>query len=666
MPTRPITFVCSAAVTTLLASACLERELKPITPCLVSGVSTQVRVQNIDKVDLLFMVDNSHSMDGEQRSLRDQLPKVVNVLTSGTRPGSAKRSTPVRDLHVGVVSSDMGVPGVNFGKCRADGGDDGKLQNTPRGPGCDASYPSFLSYNGNERAGTLTDANKFANDVGCIATLGTEGCGFEQQLEAPLKALWPSVYMDRAGNVVMPNPYRFLATKPENALGRGDIDPMLGGNRGFLRNDPVKGLSLIAIVVVTDEEDCSVRSADHLWPTELLPADSPYKSEVDINLRCFNHPDLSYSLDRYYNGFRALRPGNEELVVFAAIVGVPEDTVNKQALAGVDFKDDKSRDAFYDRILADPRMQQVVDPATMPGMGKGNLRPSCAYPVPTPEGISTAYPPVRIVQLAKRFGENGIVQSICQEDFGPAMDAILNVITGKIDEVCFPRPLVRQRDGTVSCNVVWELPKDPLPGSNAPTDCDQESFLAPADPGRKAVNSQGGKNCKVVQLPVTNLTPTWTPAGDGWYYDDYSEERSDICDLSKPQRVAFTPAAKPPSGVTVKLECLNETQTYANTRVDLHPAFKQPEIGSACGEDVINATTHGDAACVLTKLDGTPDPGMFCHPNLNVCVQGCTSDRDCPPAWVCDSRAETLAIQGLRSAYCVNPTCAVDNTSRVN
>ena len=53
------------------------------------------------------------------------------------------------DLHVGVVSSDMGVPGVNFGTgsgCSADGGDDGVLLHSPHGATCSASYPAFLSY----------------------------------------------------------------------------------------------------------------------------------------------------------------------------------------------------------------------------------------------------------------------------------------------------------------------------------------------------------------------------------------------------------------------------------------------------------------------------------------------------------------------------------------
>ena len=45
---------------------------------------------------------------------------------------------------------------------------------------------------------------------------------------------------------------------------------------------------------------------------------------------------------------------------------------------------------------------------------------------------SRAYPPTRIVEVAKGFGENGLVQSICQDDLGPAVDAIADLITRRL------------------------------------------------------------------------------------------------------------------------------------------------------------------------------------------------------------------------------------------
>jgi hypothetical protein len=634
------------ALALLMLSACLDRELKPLNPCLVTARTQRVQVKSVTKVDMLFMVDNSNSMAGEQASLRAQFPRLIRMLTSGERsPGDPDTFPPIEDLHVGVVSSDMGIPGVEFGACHADGGDDGRLQHTPRGAGCAPSYPSFLSFD--DRA--MSDRAAFANDVGCIAALGTGGCGFEQQLEAPLKALWPSVLTDSSGNVVQPNPIRFLATTPQGQLGRGDRD-----NLGFLRNDPALGLSLIAIVVVTDEEDCSVKSTEHLWPTALLPDDSPYKPEVDINLRCFDHPELSYALDRYYNGFRALRPGNEELVTFAAIVGVPTDTVDSAALARVDLSDQASRDRFYDGILVDPRMQEQIDPSTHPGSGSGNLRPSCVRQVAGESEPSTAFPPRRIVELARRFGQNGIVQSICQDDFGPAMDAIIQMLWSDLPAPCLPHPLVRRSDGLVDCKLLWELPKVALPGSGAPARCEQESFLSPAT--STTIGSAGGALCELRQLPVTEHDPDAAPSGEGWFYDDYSRELQRVCSKFQPRRIAFTAQARPPLGVKVKLECLDETQHITDTRSAMSAAGPQPEIGSACGE-VDPKQAHGDAACLVTLADGTLDAALFCHPEREVCVRRCASDADCPPAWVCDARPETLAIPNLPSAYCVNPTC---------
>jgi hypothetical protein len=213
----------------ILVSGCLDRELKPLNPCLVSGVSRKVSIKNIDKIDLLFMVDNSNSMADEQQSLKEQFPKLINVLTTGERaPGDPDPFPAVTDLHVGVVSSDMGTTGFDIQpSCHANGGDDGRLQFLGRpggGTGCETmTFPPFLAFTASPRTEpstgqpTVTNTDTFATHVGCIATLGTGGCGFEQQLESPFKALWPSLYKDpRTGSVVTPNP-------PEGDEGRGKL-----------------------------------------------------------------------------------------------------------------------------------------------------------------------------------------------------------------------------------------------------------------------------------------------------------------------------------------------------------------------------------------------------------------------------------------------------------
>jgi hypothetical protein len=298
-------------------------------------------------------------------------------------------------------------------------------------------------------------------------------------------------------------------------------------------------------------------------------------------------------------------------------------------------------------------MQEVVDLTSNPGSGNGELTPSCVRPAIGESEPAVAYPPRRIVELAKAFGQNGIVQSICQDDFGPAMTAIINVIVGNIVRSCLPRALVRQQDGTVECNVVWELPPTAAVGSATPTQCAERSFLGPVDEGRATMNDRGGHNCKVLQLPVSAAIE---PVGDGWFYDDFSEELKRLCGANEPQRVAFTQGARPSNGVMVKLECLNETPHLEEVRQDVAAFAEVATIGSACGGEIGTAALSGDAACAVQLLDGTIDSALFCHPELNVCMRGCASWRDCPAAWVCDDRVQSLAATGGR-AYCVNPVC---------
>jgi hypothetical protein len=91
--------------------------------------------------------------------------------------------------------------------------------------------------------------------------------------------------------------------------------------------------SLLVIALLSDEDDCSVRSTEALQPTPALPEDSPYRKQ-DISLRCFLNPQLEYDVtDRYLKGLRALRPGREDQVMFTAIVGVPADLVDRSAIA---------------------------------------------------------------------------------------------------------------------------------------------------------------------------------------------------------------------------------------------------------------------------------------------------------------------------------------------
>ncbi|MEM1417276.1 MAG: hypothetical protein AAGH15_20430 [Myxococcota bacterium] len=333
------------------------------------------------ELDLLFVIDNSNSMEQEQASLVNEVPRLVRAFAEGriTDPATGavvSTFTPATSIHVGVINTDMGAGGNVVPTCtNSSFGDDGLLLtegNVMSGArSCEASYPSFQVFDGSA-PDLLDETARVANDVACMAEVGTDGCGFEQQLDAALKSITPAS-----------SPLTFQ----EGTRGNGDT------NAGFLRPG-----ATLAIVMVTDEDDCSVLEPDLYNP-------SSTRFSGDLNLRCFNHPEAVHPVSRFIDGLVAGRDARR--LVFAPIVGVP---VRLAPAAGVA--------PDYAGILADPDMIERVD-ATSPN----RLETSCNVP-----GRGLAFPPRRIVQTAEGLDGRGAyvtVQSICQSDFGPALDAVV-------------------------------------------------------------------------------------------------------------------------------------------------------------------------------------------------------------------------------------------------
>jgi hypothetical protein len=342
----------------------------------------------MDQLDLLFMVDNSNSMSEEQTSLTAELPRLVRALASGDSDGDGTPDfAPIASLHVGVVTSDMGVggfmvPTCNTGTFGALLGDDGVLLTRGRTsiPGCMATYPAVFSF----MSGDSADA--FASEVACVVTAGTGGCGFEQQLDAVLKALSPSV--PQAWTV----PGYVSPVFVDGTSGHAD-----GANAGFVRAG-----SILATVIVTDEEDCSA-----LDPRLFDPMSPMYSA--DLNLRCFTYPDATHPVSRFVDGLSALRRDPGRLVV-SVIAGVPVGLSGDTA-------------AEYDVILADPDMIERLD-TSMPGLNR--LAPSCNVP-----GRGLAFPPRRIVEVARGLdlaGAQTDVHSICQSSFAASIDALVRSV----------------------------------------------------------------------------------------------------------------------------------------------------------------------------------------------------------------------------------------------
>ena len=339
-----------------------------------------------DELDLLLLVDSSGSMVEEQDALARELPALVRAFATGDVDGDGAQDFPaVASLQVGTISPDMGTGGHEVPTCSEPFlGDDGVLLGAGNlfDASCEESYPRVQRF---EPGAPGADAERFARNVSCVAQLGTDGCGFEQQLEAALKAVTPST-----------------SATSFQAGTRGHAD---GANAGFVRERAV-----LALVNVTDENDCS--AAD----PELFDLDSP-RFATDPNLRCSDYPEALHPVSRYAEGFLDAKGGDASRLVFANIAGIPRD------LEG----------ASGDAILADPRMEERVDPRE-----PFQLEPSCTtlYEEAPP---GRASPPRRLVETASALEARGaatVNASICRASFGDAVGRILARVADRVAGRC--------------------------------------------------------------------------------------------------------------------------------------------------------------------------------------------------------------------------------------
>ncbi len=159
-----------------------------------------------------------------------------------------------------------------------------------------------------------------------------------------------------------------------------------------------------------------------------------------------------------------------------------------------------------------------------------------------------AFPARRMIEVARAFGRRGVVQSICQDDFAPAVDAIIQAISGELGSICLQQQLERTEQGLVECELVWEMPGG--------EECDAD-YLTPHP--KHPVSEDGDTMCVVDQLAVD--ADTFSVAqGFGWYWDDFSAALDYECEQAGENRVAFVlpgSADTAPAGVVSHLECPN-------------------------------------------------------------------------------------------------------------
>lgn len=347
------------------------------------GVSGDRHLTSASKLDVLFMIDDSASMQPLQAKLATAFGQFVSVLQG--LPGG------LPDVHMAVISSSLGagafsdVPGCDPGP---PGDDGGKFQNRP---GCgllmgQTYLRASASGAGDNFSGSLTSA------LGCLANLGDRGCGFEHQLESTRLAL----------------------TKASNPS-----DP---DNGGFLRDE-----ATLAVIMLTNEDDCSVPADSQLFDTNV-------SSLTDL-------PPLgglwSYRCNEF--GHRCDQP----LPHTAA--GLPMTLTNctsSETAMGLfhltpvaDFiaflrslKPDPSQ-IFVAGLMAPPAPYVVNARVAQLSTGGTELQPTIAHSCSTMDG-TFGDPAVRLSQFIAAFGPNGTIENICASDFGTPIARIAQKLAG--------------------------------------------------------------------------------------------------------------------------------------------------------------------------------------------------------------------------------------------
>ncbi len=410
------------------------------------------------RLDVVIVVDNSGSMGEEQQNLAANLPHLVERLRLIKDPEGDLVDP---DVHVMVTTTDVGHPlcmqfnkpdytvasGAPVATACVDrltrfNGLDGVTKvpqactaNCPEGQAAVPMDP-YVHFNGVEHNVIDPDGagDAAADALACIGPQGIDGCGMEAPLEAMLLALQPDA-------------------------------PWNMGERPFLRDD-----SALAIIILTDESDCSVEDFAHFDPKNVDDPEfnqhwepDPDKGGVKSNPTsavCWNagmscedadadgvyescvaeDKDVLHPLARYTDLLISHLEVQANKPVFMLVLGgVPPVTAHDPAPPGT-----PTDGGVLDLVYRDWIASDILpgDPKTAAKKQyEFGVGPGCSNPA-TGQGI----PPGRVQELCQALDRSDdpntplvdeeevrcCIESVCDDDFAGAFDCLAGMLSQRL------------------------------------------------------------------------------------------------------------------------------------------------------------------------------------------------------------------------------------------
>jgi hypothetical protein len=329
-----LTVLRALALTGVVGVACLTRPVETWNPNLKTNFTNVIHQNAVDKIDLLFMIDNSASMGDKQKLLAAAVPDLItrlvqpncidnmgNTVGQSDANGNCSAATggkpefpPVHDMHIAIVTSSLGGRGASA-TCPADmtsdanpnlnAHNDDRAELVNRGGDMETPVTSAQPFNfltwyppvGANKMNVMTakpatgpetqigDANTPGTLIGDFASMvqgvHEHGCGFEAQNEAWYRFL------------AQPDPFDGMTGIQIGGDNRANLvgldTTILQQRAAFLRPD-----SLLAVIVVTDENEevanpLSVGGEGWLYEAAPFPS-SPSYGAPEGTIECQTNP----------------------------------------------------------------------------------------------------------------------------------------------------------------------------------------------------------------------------------------------------------------------------------------------------------------------------------------------------------------------------------------